>query len=231
MIPREVYNLAMNFLTRIARGIMGFIFPKSERVLQLEALSPGELLSALPPAEETGDTNTLAIFNYKNPLVRELIWEMKYRGNRRVAGKCASILFDIIQEEIAERAMFESAGWRTVLLVPVPISDKRRNERGYNQAEILCEEIKKFDTEQSLKYLPRQLFKYRHTESQTRTATKHERLENLKESMRVLHPPAVEGRCVILIDDVTTTGATFMEAKRALKSSGAKKILCIAVAH
>jgi predicted amidophosphoribosyltransferase len=39
------------------------------------------------------------------------------------------------------------------------------------------------------------------------------------------------GRCIIILDDVSTSGATFTEAKRALKQAGAKKILCVAVAH
>ena len=87
------------------------------------------------------------------------------------------------------------------------------------------------DTEKTLRYKPRQLVKHFHTESQTHTATKKERMENLKDSMKVLAPAVVSGQFIILIDDVTTTGSTFAEAKRALKAAGTKKILCIAVAH
>ena len=56
-------------------------------------------------------------------------------------------------------------------------------------------------------------------------------MKNLSDSMKILNPSAVLDRFVVLIDDVTTTGATFAEARCALKAAGAKKIICIAVAH
>jgi len=112
----------------------------------------------------------------------------------------------------------------------MPISGKRRFERGWNQSELIGEVIRKRMFE-SLKYLPNQLVKFRHTESQTQTGSKSERQKNLQDSMRVLNPDTVKDRCVILLDDVTTTGSTFAEGRRALKEAGAKKIICIAIAH
>ena len=104
--------------------------------------------------------------------------------------------------------------------------------RGWNQTEILSEEIKKLDTENLLEYLSNILEKTTHTASQARThATKRERRENLAGSMSVLNPETIKNRNIILLDDVTTSGSTFAEAKRALKLAGVKKILCVAVAH
>lgn len=224
-----VYHIYMKFLSRMSQFWLDFFFPKKRSVIELESLSTGELLNNLPPSPPTGSDNILVIFDYKHPLVRGMIWELKYGGNRQVAAKLGEILCDVLHEELSERFLFDN--WGKPILIPVPISDKRRFERGWNQAELLCKTIMASDKKRTFQYLPRHLAKVWHTVSQTTTATKRERLSNIKNTMRVLHPPAVKGKCVVLVDDVTTTGATFAEAKRALTEAGAKKIICIAVAH
>jgi competence protein ComFC len=226
----------MGLLTSFWRSLINFLFPKPDSIQDLEHLFAGELLRHLEEAGDTKDPRVIAIFNYADSLVRELVWELKYRGSRVIAEKVAKIIWDVLQVELSERALTENFGRgknkeERPILMPMPISDKRRNERGYNQTEILCEEIKKLDTQDTLKYIPRQLMKHKHTEPQTLTATKKERLENVVDTMHVIYAPAVSGRDIILIDDVTTTGATFKEAKRALHAAGAKKILCLAIAH
>lgn len=219
----------MNFISSLANTLFEFIFPKSEKILSLERMETRDIARSLPPAEATSDSDTIAIFAYEHPVVREMIWELKYRGNRLVAEKLARVLMDMLREELAERE--QSENFSDVILVPMPISDKRRNKRGYNQTEILASEMKKLDQRNLFKLVKGQLVKHRHTDSQTLSATRAERLKNLEGAMHVVHKPRVEGKCVILLDDVTTTGATFKEAKRALREAGARKILCLAAAH
>jgi competence protein ComFC len=209
--------------------LLDFLFPKSRKVLVLESLSVEKLLTTLPRASGPEEENTVALFDYSHPLVKEIIWEVKYGGNRVLASKVGKILFDVILEELNERNVLSK--WPQVILMPMPISDKRRFERGWNQAELLTDAIKENDAGKILKYLPTQLVKTVHTESQTRAANKSERRYNLVNTMKVLNPLSVAGECVVVIDDVTTTGSTFAEARRALKEAGAKKILCVAVAH
>ncbi|OGF86585.1 MAG: hypothetical protein A2832_00430 [Candidatus Zambryskibacteria bacterium RIFCSPHIGHO2_01_FULL_44_22b] len=211
---------------RIGNLFIDFLFPKSPRALELEALSVSEILDTCREAAEIKEKNILAVFDYTHPLTKDLIWEVKYRGNKILAEKLAMILYDVIRQEMLEMMIFKS-----MLLVPVPISDKRREERGWNQAELIAEKLATLDGEKLFKYLPRELVKTRHTESQTQTSSRKERLDNLVNSMEVLHAPAVTGKCVILVDDVTTTGSTFAEARRALRAAGVKQILCVAVAH
>lgn len=208
--------------------ITDFLFPKTKKVIALEALSTAKLLDTLPRANLV-EKSVVAIFDYSHPVVKELIWEVKYAGNRVLADKFGEILYDVIVDELEEENVF--AKWPTVILLPMPISDKRRYERGWNQSELLSDAVKKRDSGKRFKYLPRQLAKIMHTESQTKTSGKRERLHNLTGSMRVLNPDIVKDRFVVVVDDVTTTGSTFTEAKHALKEAGVKKILCVAVAH
>ena len=211
---------------RIGNLFIDFLFPKSPRALELEALSVGDILKECREAHDIKEKNILAVFDYAHPLTKELVWEVKYRGNKVLADKLAMIIYDVIKQEIFEKMTFKS-----VLLVPIPISNKRRSERGWNQAEMLAERVAALDKENLFKYLPGQLVKIVHTESQTKTGSRKERLENLKNSMEILSASVVAGKCVVVIDDVTTTGATFAEAKRALEQAGATKILCLAIAH
>ncbi|MFZ2484506.1 MAG: hypothetical protein WAX80_02345 [Minisyncoccia bacterium] len=219
----------MRLLSSVKDLFANFLFPRSSKVLALEELTAGTLLETLPQAEPLKDKNTIALFNYGHPLVKEIVWELKYHGNTKIASKLGEILYDVINQELTDRALFEK--WSRPILVPIPISDKRRFERGWNQSELLAQAVKLCDTEKIFKYLPRQLAKLHHTESQTKTSSRSERLRNLTNSMKVLNQTRVAGECVIVLDDVTTTGSTFAEARRALQEAGAKKILCIAVAH
>lgn len=220
--------------SRILKGFIDFLYPKTANVQTLETLSPTKLLEHLPSARDTDKLgeDIIAIFSYEDRLVRELIWKLKYRRNEELIESLAVILYDTLKTEISERTLFDSVKWnRKVLLIPMPMHAEKRRERGWNQTEILAKALMRLDTERLLTYSPRILEKWRHTESQTQTKEKLKREENVKESMRVVDKKNLEGACMIILDDVTTTGATFRDARRALRESGAERILCVALAH
>lgn len=220
---------SLRLLAKIRDLLLDFLFPKSAKVLTLESIPSGKLSEILPPPDPIKDENVIALYDYKHPVVKEFVWELKYKGNPLVAEKFGEVVYDVLLSELEERSLFEK--FERPILMPMPVSDKRRLERGWNQAELICEGVKKLDKTKIFKYRPRQLVKHFHTESQTKAASKKERLENLRGSMKLLSPHVVYGECVILIDDVYTTGATFGEARRALREAGAKKIICLAIAH
>ena len=147
-----------------------FLFPRSDLAVELEALSVEKMLTTLPQAKTLKDVNTVALFDYSHPLTKEIIWEVKYKGNDVLADKIGAILYDTARQELEDLSLFD-AKWKSsepILLIPAPASDKRRQERGWNQAELLAEKIKMRDTQNLFKYLPKQLVKVIHTESQTK---------------------------------------------------------------
>ncbi len=226
---KTLFTSLFKNLRSLTKSLADFLYPKTRHMLALEELPTEKLLALLPQSTLSGKGNVIALFDYTHTLTKEIIWEVKYNGNRILAQNLGAILYDVIISELEEQNIFEK--YKSVVLMPMPISDKRRFERGWNQTELLTRAVKHLDQTQRFKFLERQLAKITHTESQTKTASKAERQRNLHESMKVMNPESVRERFVVLVDDVTTTGSTFKEAERALKAAGAKKVFCVAIAH
>ncbi|MEO0226104.1 MAG: ComF family protein, partial [candidate division WOR-3 bacterium] len=104
-------------------------------------------------------------------------------------------------------------------LIPVPLYKGRQRERGYNQAELLSRVIK----EEIKKEVLNCLIRTRNTPTQTRL-TEFERKQNVLGAFSLSGGISIQGRSVILIDDVMTTGATLNECARVLKEAGADRV-------
>ncbi len=178
---------------------------------------------------------------YHERAVRALVWELKYRANAHARELAGAYLAELLLAEAEDTIS-------TLLVIPIPMHASRRKERGHNQTELLCEAalgvlsgenpIKKvlgpplpeYQTifAGSFSYDPALLQRVVDTKTQ-QGLERHERLTNVKGSMIVKNPERVKGRVCIVVDDVTTTGATFAEAKRTLKAAGAAEVRCIAL--
>lgn len=228
------HNTCMHIFHSTKEFFLEFLFPKSYRSKELESMSPEDILRKTLPAEPVGKKDTFAIFDYKDSLAKDLVWELKYGGNRKVADTLGVILADTIQDELSDITLFQPSfsgdGESKILIIPIPMSIERRLKRGWNQSELLCKSLSKH-LGGEFEYLPGYLHKVKHTESQTQTRSKKERMENIAGSMKVVSKKSLEGTSAIVVDDVTTTGATFAEARRALEDAGVKKVLCVAIAH
>lgn len=86
------------------------------------------------------------------------------------------------------------------------------------------------DRGNALEYRDDLLIKIRETPSQVSMKNRGERLSNIEGSFGVSSLEAVRGRACVVVDDITTTGATMKEAGRVLTEAGARKIILIAVA-
>ena len=169
------------------------------------------------------------IFDYRNPKIKKAIWFIKYRGKKKIVETFAKILHDHINEELSELMIMEN--FQKPILIPIPLSRARYRERGFNQSQILCEEIIKINQNKYLDTKNNILFKNKETEHQARIKDRNTRLKNLSGSFEVKNHELIKGRNIILIDDVTTTGATLDEARKVLKKAGARKIIAFTIAH
>lgn len=112
------------------------------------------------------------------------------------------------------------------LVTWVPLSKRRLNERGYDQAKLLAKETA---ARLNLSCVPL-LKKTVHTAQQSKTGSIEKRRANVSGIYVVQNPSLIPGKTVLLIDDVITTGATFSECARMLGMAGADRVYCAAVA-
>jgi ComF family protein len=110
------------------------------------------------------------------------------------------------------------------LLVPVPLHPKRLKSRGFNQALLLAR------TFPELPWSRDALVRTRHTVPQVELKPR-ERQANVKGAFAVRDPALVQGKQVLLMDDLYTTGATVKECARVLRRAGARRVEVLTVAR
>ncbi len=223
----------INTLHFIFQLFLDALFPKNAETDRLLTFSNEKAYETLPPAPKTPYPFIISIFAYKNSLVKNLIWNIKYKKSQKaleIGGfaffKKISTLFDLENE--------------SVLIVPIPISQKRRNERGFNQCELLLDEIIKLDTQGKLLFSKHLLKRKVHKDRQT-LKNRAERLADAKqifeldqselEKIKSNETKLGEKLRIIVIDDVVTTGSTIKEAVDLLRSAGFGDVTGISLAH
>lgn len=198
---------------RFVQYLIDFLFPPSKEELLLRALSPVEFFGKV---EKVGG-NTL--FSYKDPLVKELVWQIKYKKNRHAIRCAAYAIYTELNKET-----------KPVVLIPIPISKKRRKERGYNQCELIINEVLKIDTKNKISKNFNILIRTKHIEKQT-FKNRNERIKNIKDIFQVLDDNLSFDSRIILVDDVITTGSTLREARNVLINKGYTDVRIMALAH
>jgi ComF family protein len=185
-------------------------------------------IRALPKAPQVDGMDWIhPIFHYKDSRVRAIIWELKYRKNILPLEHVGQMIFDEIFALISDIVLFDSKA--QFLLIPIPISRDRRIERGYNQSEYIAKAVLENDLEHVLLYAPQWFEKIKETPRQSHSQSRQERTKNLSGCFSA--DPRVEGKYIILIDDVVTTGSTLSEARTTLLSAGARDVFACTIAH
>lgn len=112
-------------------------------------------------------------------------------------------------------------------VIPVPLHEKRLQERGYNQAELLANQL---HTHLHLPVVTQVLHRTKNTQTQT-ALNKEERVKNVEKAFKVTNKEVLKDRIVLLVDDVYTTGSTLNECAKVLLRAGAKEVYCLTLAH
>jgi competence protein ComFC len=154
---------------------------------------------------------------------------LKYHNRKGLAENLGAVLYARILPEYIDLLQFSH--FKDPVLVPAPLSKKRYKERGYNQSELLARGILRADSDQIFSLDTTLVEKIHHTKNQAGITNRSIRLRNLSGAFQVTNPARVAGKNIILIDDVTTTGATLAELRKVLQQAGAKKVIAFTVAH
>ena len=152
---------------------------------------------------------------YEGP-VESAVHRFKYQGWRRLAAPLAQLL--------AERLVVE--GLASSMVVAVPLHTERHRARGFNQSDLLARELER---RLGLRRPPGRLLRLRATPPQVGNDRLH-RWENVHGAFAWRGAP-LEGRSLMVVDDVATTGATLEACAAALKSGGAGAVIGVTVAR
>jgi len=149
--------------------------------------------------------------------VRDSIHRFKFGGLSCYAPAYAALLAPAVRERLQDR--IDVIAW-------VPVSRRRRRERGYDQAQLLAQELAK---QLDLPY-ERLLLRTRNTAANSSLQGAEKRRANVAGAFQAI-PERAAGRRILLADDVYTTGATMSECARMLLMAGAESVHGAAVAR
>jgi competence protein ComFC len=142
-----------------------------------------------------------------NDFLKEVITKMKYRGDAELIKAFHPMLRSLFKKD-----------FRDTILVPIPLSEERHYERGFNQAEVLANGL----SENVKIVLNRSI----HEEKQSKKNRK-KRMEKKNTPFEILDSSQVSGKKIVLVDDVYTTGSTLRYAAKVLLNAGAEQVFSI----
>ncbi len=147
---------------------------------------------------------TACFFFKKGSAIQHLVHQLKYKGQKDI-GLYFGYLFGL---DLLENDIFKSVD----VIIPIPLHPNKKQKRGYNQSEIIAEGIQKaltkpIDTQSFIRYIE--------TDTQTKRS-QYNRWENTNDIFRVINSTSFEGKHILLIDDVITTGSTLEAATNTL---------------
>ena len=163
-----------------------------------------------------GEARVLAFAEFGGA-VAEAVRRFKYAGRSDLARPLGDLL----------RSAARQAAITADLVVPVPLHPRRLADRGYNQAALLARHAAR---ELEVPLAACALARSRDTPRQA-SLERAERSKNVASAFRAARRAGVEGRAVLLVDDVATTGATLNACADALVAAGARSVRALVLAR
>lgn len=206
-----------NKITTWTSDLMGLFFPERCNLCGKMLRQQEEILctTCLYKLARTNFQKSLKnpvmdIFNGRLPLVsatsflffskgggtQQLIHKLKYKGKKEIGGYLGKLL----GSELNNSILFNLAD----AIVPVPLHPQKEHKRGYNQSLIISDGMASRMHAHVFRDL---LYRKTYTSSQTKKS-RYERWENVKDTFEIKKGKRLEGKHIILVDDVITTGAT-----------------------
>ncbi len=152
-------------------------------------------------------TKNSSLFHY-NDFMKEVIAKYKYRGDYALAE-----VFAFYVKEHLEKLEYD-------LITVIPLSEERLKERGFNQAQALLD-VSEVECTPLLTRI--------HTEKQSKKS-RQERI-SLAQVFQIIDSSSIQGKSIVIVDDIYTTGSTLRHAAKALKLAGAEKIQSLTIAR
>ena len=161
-------------------------------------------------SKSTSLSGLLVASDYKNPILKETIHYFKYNNVKDLSLPLSWVFLKKLEE-------FEWKNKEEWVFIPVPLAKKRLKFRGFNQAELLAQNLAKW---LNISISSAIIERVRFRTPQMQIENNQERLENIKNSFRIvknLDLSEIRNKRIMLIDDVSTTGATLSECAKVLK--------------
>lgn len=181
--------------------------PICDEVVQKEGFCPS-CASKVIRAGFMGSERIFAVYKYD--VVASAIYGLKYKGKMAVGRTLGKLLWAETETLLGE--------WKPDYILPVPLHKNRLKKRGFNQSEVLCEEISK---QLQIPILPDLVIRCRDTRPM-KDLNVRERQNNLKKAFKIGQND-VKLKTILIVDDIYTTGTTTDEISKLLLKAGAAK--------
>lgn len=160
------------------------------------------------------------VLSYQNPLIKKLIRRFKYEPFVKELAKPLSLLI-INHFQLIEKY----PDFSNFVLISVPLTKKRLKWRGFNPAEEIGKELSNF---LKISLISDCLIKIKETLPQVELSDE-KRKENIKGVFSCQNKNRIQGKKILLVDDIYTTGSTLEECARVLRESGVKEVFGIVI--